>query len=59
MEADLPNEFRANVIKKIYMPPLKDKIHLRILAFLISIGTSYLYEVFEAIIFPILIFHTL
>ncbi|CAG9539209.1 unnamed protein product [Cercopithifilaria johnstoni] len=44
MKADLPDEFRANVVKNIYMPPLKHKIHLRILAFLISMGTSYLYK---------------
>lgn len=50
VEADLPDEFRANVIKNIYMPPLKHKIHLKILAFLINMGTSYLYKVFEAII---------
>uniref|UniRef100_A0A158Q8F1 non-specific serine/threonine protein kinase n=1 Tax=Elaeophora elaphi TaxID=1147741 RepID=A0A158Q8F1_9BILA len=41
---DLPDEFRANVIKNIYMPPLKHKIHLRILAFLISMGTPDLYK---------------
>ncbi|EJW88877.1 phosphatidylinositol 3-and 4-kinase [Wuchereria bancrofti] len=44
MSVDLPDEFRANVVKNIYMPPLKHKIHLRILAFLISVGTSYLYK---------------
>ncbi|VBB27250.1 unnamed protein product [Acanthocheilonema viteae] len=44
VKADLPDEFRANIIKKIYMPPLKHKIHLRILAFLVSMGTSHLYQ---------------
>ncbi|VIO86380.1 Uncharacterized protein BM_BM6664 [Brugia malayi] len=44
MSVDLPDEFRASVVKNIYMPPLKHRIHLRILAFLISMGTSYLYK---------------
>uniref|UniRef100_A0A0R3QXU0 Thyroid adenoma-associated protein n=1 Tax=Brugia timori TaxID=42155 RepID=A0A0R3QXU0_9BILA len=45
MSVDLPDEFRASVVKNIYMPPLKHRIHLRILAFLISMGTSYLYKI--------------
>uniref|UniRef100_A0A915PSW5 non-specific serine/threonine protein kinase n=1 Tax=Setaria digitata TaxID=48799 RepID=A0A915PSW5_9BILA len=44
MNADLPDEFRANVVRNIYMPPLKHKIHIRILAFLVSVGTSCLYK---------------
>lgn len=60
MNADLPDEFRANVVKNVYMPPLKHKIHLRILAFLISMGTSYLYKVFEVIFVNFeTLFHTL
>uniref|UniRef100_A0A8R1XZ51 non-specific serine/threonine protein kinase n=1 Tax=Onchocerca volvulus TaxID=6282 RepID=A0A8R1XZ51_ONCVO len=51
MNAELPDEFRAIVVKKIYMPPLKHKIHLRILAFLISMGTSRLYKQLKRI-FP-------